>query len=85
MNTVDKILNNIFKQGYIYGYMYGNHKGYKQDKIIKINLSDLRISLNTIKPSLYYIWGWPGPDVSVYYFEDYGEIWALDKAEINEK
>lgn len=29
--------------------------------------------------AFYYIWGWPGPDVNIYKFEDYGKTWAFRK------
>lgn len=32
--------------------------------------------------AMYYIWGLPGPDFNIYYFEDYGKSWALTKEEL---
>lgn len=33
-------------------------------------------------PSIFYIWGWPGPDGTTYHFSDYGKTWAFTKKEL---
>lgn len=60
-----------------YGTMYGGIYGvYEQDKIIEIDKKDIKFCKNA--DAFYYIWGWPGPDVNLYYFKDYGKTWAFN-------
>ena len=67
---------------YIYAYMYAS-KNHRYGEIIKINKKELKISVSG--DSFIYIWGWPGPDYNIYYFEDYGYTWAFKKEELNER
>lgn len=55
-----------------YGTMYGN----KWDEIIEINKKEIKFCKN--EDAFYYVWGWPGPDVNIYYFKDYGITWAFN-------
>lgn len=69
-----------------YGTMYGDRyitnlisgKGIvkKLDRILKIDKKDINIALD--KECFWYQWGWPGPDINIYYFKDYGFTWAFD-------
>ena len=61
-----------------YGTMYGGPYGESEwDKILEINKKDIKFCQNA--DAFYYIWGWPGPDVNLYYFKDYGLTWAFNK------
>lgn len=66
---------------YIYGEMYGLHKG-AQDKrrFLKIKKEELRLSAQ--KNCFIYLWGGPGPDINFYKFKDYGDTWAFCKKDI---
>lgn len=65
----------------IYVTMYGENLEKTDNKVDICSLykSKLRVWDDT---GMYYIWGWPGPDFNVYYFEDYGKSWALTKEEL---
>lgn len=72
---------------FIYGYMYGQpyintSHGLEKDKIIEIPKKQVQLGKNG--DCLYYVWGWPGPDINLYMFEDYGKTWAFSREEINE-
>lgn len=58
----------------MYGGQYGENEW---DKILEINKKDIKFCQN--EDAFYYIWGWPGPDVNLYYFKDYGLTWAFNK------
>ena len=61
-----------------YGTIYDGQYGESEwDKILEINKKDIKFCQNT--DAFYYIWGWPGPDVNLYYFKDYGLTWAFNK------
>ena len=69
-----------------YGRMYGNEfiiivkngEMIKElDKIIEIPKEKIHFCKND--ECFWYQWGWPGPDVNLYYFKDYGITWAFDK------
>lgn len=76
----EEILNHYYNQTYekIYGYMYGVAN--PKFDIIDIPITSLQLSAN--KDAFYYVWGWPGPDVTKYNFQDYGKAWAFTKEEI---
>lgn len=81
---LDKLANPKIKA--IYGYMYGHpfistSDGMVKDKIIKIKKSDLIISSK--RQTLFYVWGYPGPDYNAYKFSDYGKTWAFTREEIS--
>ena len=77
----------------IYGYMYGTQfirhehgRGgvhYTESKIIFVNKKELKFWNQKEGNGLYYIWGWPGPDFTVYLFKDYGKTWAFTEEEID--
>ena len=61
-----------------YGTMYGGLYGLsKLDEIIEIDKKDIKFCKN--EDAFYYVWGWPGPDVNIYKFKDYGKTWAFKK------
>ena len=61
-----------------YGTMYGGPYGlHEWDKIIEIDKKDIEFCKN--EDAFYYVWGWPGPDVNIYKFKDYGKTWAFRK------
>lgn len=72
----------------IYGYMYGTPYGiainddgstrYVPEKIIDIP----KRLIKKHDDCFAYIYGWPGPDINIYTFEDYGITWAFEKKEI---
>lgn len=83
----------------IYGYMYGtpwtliggffdenkcvqykNH-WFKHDEVIHI---DAPLNISKHKDAFFYRWGWPGPDINKYKFEDYGITWAFSAEEIQD-
>lgn len=76
--------NDDKSQPYIYGYMYG-HKyintsnGKELDRIIKIEKEKLQ---DTGNDSFYYRWGWPGPDINIYNWKDYGITWSFNKEDL---
>ena len=69
-----------------YGRMYGNEYILTNDKngktvkmldeIIRIDKKELKIGING--DCFIYRWGWPGPDINLYYFKDYGKTWAFN-------
>lgn len=83
--TTEQIITKLQTADNIYAYMYGRpyiltsrNNFYEPDKIIKIPISDLLIT----EKSIYYIWGYPGPDYNMYLFSDYGATWAFTEEEI---
>ena len=61
-----------------YGTMYGGPYGESEwDEILEINKKYIKFCKNA--DAFYYVWGWPGPDVNLYYFKDYGITWAFNK------
>lgn len=82
----EAIIEKLDIQGYIYGYMYGQpyiqcaDGNKRKDKIIKIEKDELRIGKN--KNCFVYIWGWPGPDANIYYFDDYGITWSFNENDL---
>ena len=66
-----------------YGTMYGGPYGkFEHDKIIEIDKKDIKFCQNA--DAFYYTWGWPGPDTNLYYFKDYGIIWAFNISNFDE-
>lgn len=66
------------KNDSIVGYMYGNKK--IDERTVEISKDSLQMNIN--KDAFLYRWGWPGPDVNCYKFEDYGITWAFTKEEL---
>lgn len=72
----------------IYGYMYGTPYGiainddgstrHVPEKIIDIP----KRLIKKHDDCFAYIYGWPGPDINIYTFDDYGITWAFEKEEI---
>lgn len=85
VNLINKYLSHQIKS--IYAYMYcSSHQG--MGDIIQIPKKDLEFfdskKLRKYNPYLIYIWGWPGPDYNIYYFQDYGKTWAFSKEELQQ-
>ena len=55
----------------IAGAMYGS----PTDRFIEIEKSSLILDKNN--EAFIYIWGWPGPDFTLYYLKDYGKTWFI--------
>ena len=71
-----EVYRRLDKSDGIYGYMYGVRLEKKDiGGIIFIEKKHL-IKRDS---ALIHIWGWPGPDFSVYKFSDYGNTWAFSK------
>ena len=70
--------------GYMYGkpyytvihYLHGNVR--ELSELMEIEISSLQIW----EEGLCHVWGFPGPDYTVYRYEDYGKTWAFSKDEI---
>jgi hypothetical protein len=76
-NTTRSIFGFMFGQRYL---NYGN--GIKKlDKVIEISKEKLELSAN--KDCFFFVWGFPGPDINIYRFSDYGETWAFTEEELN--
>ena len=56
-----------------YGRIYGDV--IPATEIVEIKKEKLGITAS--RDAFYYIWGWPGPDVTFYKFENYGKSWAF--------
>ena len=67
-----------------YGTMYGGPYGKSEfDRILEINKKNIKFCKNT--DAFYYVWGWPGPDVNLYYFKDYGITWAFNEEDFKKE
>lgn len=66
-------------KAYLDGF-YGTMYGAPLDEIIHIDAKEARI---VDGQKLYFAWGWPGPDVTIYRLKDYGKTWALTREELN--
>ena len=77
--TADEIRFKFYsKSTKFYGTMYGGPYGlHEWDKILKIDKKDIKFCKD--EDAFYYVWGWPGPDINIYSFEDYGKTWAFRK------
>lgn len=58
-----------------YATMYGEHYC-KDSQTIYLNGEDVALWSAF---EMCYVWGWPGPDFSIYKVEDYGLSWVLDE------
>ena len=63
----------------IYASMYGGKPDNEINKIIHISPRSFKLCLHNGEPHFYHVWGWPGPDYSIYYLKDYGKTWTLTK------
>lgn len=63
----------------IYGHMYGARviNGSPTD-VIFIKSSELKLT----DTALIHIWGFPGPDFSIYWYKDYGKTWGFSRRAI---
>jgi len=64
----------------IWGTMYGEKCTDNGAIILEIEKSAL--SRTKKDDSVYYIWGWPGPDANCYKYSDYGITWAFTPEEL---
>lgn len=60
----------------IYGTMFGDSCYGEKKKVVFIKPEELKYTDYNGRPSMIFIWGWPGPDYNVYYEKDYGDTWA---------
>ena len=58
----------------------GSMYGFPTDRFIEIEKSSLILDKNN--EAFIHIWGWPGPDFTLYYFKDYGKTWYIDSKEM---
>lgn len=65
--------------------MYGGPIDKKYNNLIQIKIDDCKYTedFNGKGPAYYNIWGWPGPDVSIYYWRDFGKTWAYELEQFN--
>lgn len=83
-NELRQIKDKFSKADKIYAYMYGAPRRYvvgvgeEPDKIIEIKTDGLEKADDCFRN----IWGWPGPDSTIYRFEDFGTTWGFSKADI---
>ena len=80
----NKIITKLIRHKYIFGTMYGGLPSDSWEKIIKISTNQLYYTddWNGKGPSIFYIWGWPGPNGTTYHFSDYGKTWAFTREEL---
>ena len=64
----------------IYGEFYGRHKNNEHAEYVEIEI----FKLKQYDDGLLYVWGWPGPDMNFYSWEEYGDTWALTKKELGD-
>jgi hypothetical protein len=68
----------------IFATMYGGTL--KNDKVLEINLKHNRnCYFSRYDDGFFYVWGWPGPDMNFYKWEDYGKKWAFTTDDFEEK
>lgn len=67
---------------FMYGLMYGTRNKLNpiEEDITELNYTNLELSKN--EDCFIFIWGWPGPDVNFYEFNDYGVTWSFSKEEL---
>ena len=71
---------------YIYGEMYGLHEGARvKRRFLKIKKNELQLSVKNEHLLFQWQWEWPGLDVNLYKFKDYGDTWAFHKEDIRDK
>lgn len=77
----DELIPKVLK-AYFNGF-YGTMYGGTADKETVIHIDKLcPIGMDG---SLWYVWGFPGPDCTVYKPQDYGKTWALTEEELKGK
>lgn len=77
----EEIITKLFKSKCIYGTMYG--EPYEENnRLVSIKISELYYGEWGSRPYISFIWGMPGPDITTYYFSDYGKTWAFTKKEL---
>lgn len=60
----------------IYGHMYGTRVfNESPTDVIFIKSSELKLT----GTALIHIWGFPGPDFSIYWYKDYGKTWGFSR------
>lgn len=81
-NILERNVESSLKEKIIFAYLsgfYGTMYGLpfkNENQLIKIENATIGKD-----GCLYHIWGWPGPDCSVYRPEDYGITWVLTQEE----
>lgn len=69
---------------YIWGAMY-NGLPSKDNNIIQIKLSkcDYYDDWFGKGPTYCFVWGYPGPDYTLYHWRDFGKTWAYELTQFN--
>lgn len=80
----NKIITELIHQKSIFGTMYGDLPSKPHEDIVEIFTNQLYYldDWGGKGPNICYRWGWPGPDITTYYFSDYGKTWAFTREEI---
>ena len=80
--TNAEIYTQLYNIGGIYGYRYGRREKTHsiEEDIIWIPQKTLSIGIHA--DCFIYVWGWPGPDVNLYNFKDYGKTWSFNKQDL---
>ena len=83
----NKIITELIRRKSIFGTMYGGLPSEPHEDIIEVFTKELYYTEDWggKGPSIFYIWGWPGPDGTTYHFSDYGKTWAFTKKELKDE
>ena len=65
----------------IWGEMYG--RPCTDPDAILVDIKKTRLEKTKADDEVWYIWGWPGPDVNCYKYSDYGVTWAFTPEELS--
>lgn len=61
------------------GTMYGEIKK-ANSELVDLNIDRVELAYKNNEPEGFiYVWGWPGPDCSFYYFKDFNKTWFLKR------
>lgn len=80
----NKIITELFRRKSIFGTMYGGLPNEPHERIIEVFTHELYYTDDWYGkgPSIFYIWGRPGPDGTTYHFSEYGKTWAFTRKEL---
>ena len=77
---LDETCDGIY--GYVYGVPYCGKKPMELLEIEKSNTLYLGKNKQTGEIAIVQEWGWPGPDINVFNFKDYGITWGFLKDDV---